>query len=156
MTAEREALADRVRAALPHDRPVREVSMFGGLSFMVDDSMVSRPAATATCSSASTPHETTSSSTSPVPSPRSWGPIAQWDRAGSPSPTMASPPTSNSPSGPKSVWSTEPHRQRATTDRGPGSGRGPSAAFKRPIMPLGVLAPHANVLHPLGRSPLRA
>lgn len=40
MTAEREALADRVRAALPHDRPVREVSMFGGLSFLVDDSMV--------------------------------------------------------------------------------------------------------------------
>ena len=40
MTAEREALADRVRAALPHDRPVREVSMFGGLSFMVDDTMV--------------------------------------------------------------------------------------------------------------------
>lgn len=40
MTAEREALADRIRAALPHGRPVREVSMFGGLSFMVDDSMV--------------------------------------------------------------------------------------------------------------------
>ena len=40
MTAEREALADRVRAALPHDRPVREVSMFGGLSFMVDNRMV--------------------------------------------------------------------------------------------------------------------
>ena len=40
MTAEREALAARVRAALPHDRPLREVSMFGGLSFMVDDSMV--------------------------------------------------------------------------------------------------------------------
>lgn len=40
MTAERSALADRVRAALPHDRPVREVSMFGGLSFLVDDSMV--------------------------------------------------------------------------------------------------------------------
>ena len=40
MTADREALADRVRAALSHDRPVREVSMFGGLSFMVDDSMV--------------------------------------------------------------------------------------------------------------------
>jgi TfoX/Sxy family transcriptional regulator of competence genes len=40
MTAQREALADRIRAALPHDRPVREVSMFGGLSFMVDDSMV--------------------------------------------------------------------------------------------------------------------
>jgi TfoX/Sxy family transcriptional regulator of competence genes len=40
MTAEREALADRIRAALPDDRPVREVSMFGGLSFMVDDSMV--------------------------------------------------------------------------------------------------------------------
>jgi TfoX N-terminal domain len=40
MTAEREALADRVRAALPQDRPVREVSMFGGLSFMVDGSMV--------------------------------------------------------------------------------------------------------------------
>jgi TfoX/Sxy family transcriptional regulator of competence genes len=40
MTAEREALADRIRAALPDDRAVREVSMFGGLSFMVDDSMV--------------------------------------------------------------------------------------------------------------------
>ena len=40
MTAERSALADRVRAALPPDRPVREVSMFGGLSFMVDESMV--------------------------------------------------------------------------------------------------------------------
>lgn len=39
MTAERDALADRIRAAL-HDRTVREVSMFGGLSFMVDDSMV--------------------------------------------------------------------------------------------------------------------
>jgi hypothetical protein len=40
MTAEREALADRVRTALPQDRPVREVSMFGRLSFMVDDRMV--------------------------------------------------------------------------------------------------------------------
>ena len=40
MTAEREAMADRVRAVLPRDRPVREVSMFGGLSFMVDESMV--------------------------------------------------------------------------------------------------------------------
>ena len=40
MTAEREALAERVRAALPRDQPVREVTMFGGLSFMVDDSMV--------------------------------------------------------------------------------------------------------------------
>ena len=40
MTREREALADRVRSALPPGRPVREVSMFGGLSFMVDDSMV--------------------------------------------------------------------------------------------------------------------
>jgi hypothetical protein len=40
MTVEREALAERVRAALPQDRPVREVSMFGGLSFMVEDSMV--------------------------------------------------------------------------------------------------------------------
>jgi TfoX/Sxy family transcriptional regulator of competence genes len=40
VTAEREALALRIRAALPDDRSVREVSMFGGLSFMVDDSMV--------------------------------------------------------------------------------------------------------------------
>ncbi len=40
MTTERETLAERVRAMLPQDRPVREVSMFGGLSFMVDDSMV--------------------------------------------------------------------------------------------------------------------
>jgi TfoX/Sxy family transcriptional regulator of competence genes len=40
MSAARETLAERVRAALPHGRPVREVSMFGGLSFMVDGSMV--------------------------------------------------------------------------------------------------------------------
>ena len=40
MTAGLEALADRVRAALPRDSKVREVSMFGGLSFMVDDAMV--------------------------------------------------------------------------------------------------------------------
>jgi len=39
-TDERAALADRVRAALPAGRSVREVSMFGGLSFMVDDAMV--------------------------------------------------------------------------------------------------------------------
>jgi hypothetical protein len=40
VNAELEALADRVRAALPADRPTREVSMFGGLSFMVDERMV--------------------------------------------------------------------------------------------------------------------
>ncbi len=40
MSAQRDALADRVRGLLPRDRPVREVSMFGGLSFMVDDAMV--------------------------------------------------------------------------------------------------------------------
>ncbi|WNB84328.1 TfoX/Sxy family protein [Cellulomonas sp. ATA003] len=39
MTAERDALAERVRALLPHDRATREVAMFGGLSFMVDDAM---------------------------------------------------------------------------------------------------------------------
>ncbi len=40
MTAEQKALADRVRAALPQGHSTREVSMFGGLSFMVDGSMV--------------------------------------------------------------------------------------------------------------------
>jgi hypothetical protein len=40
MTTTREVLADRIRAALPDDRPVREVLMFGGLSFLVDDSLV--------------------------------------------------------------------------------------------------------------------
>jgi hypothetical protein len=39
-TAPQDALAVRIRAVLPPDRPVREVSMFGGLSFMVDDAMV--------------------------------------------------------------------------------------------------------------------
>lgn len=34
------ALAERVRAALPAGRDVREVRMFGGLAFMVDDRMV--------------------------------------------------------------------------------------------------------------------
>lgn len=34
------ALADRVRAALPATVPVREVRMFGGLSFMVNEKLV--------------------------------------------------------------------------------------------------------------------
>jgi hypothetical protein len=33
-------LADRVREALPGERDVREVAMFGGLAFMVDEKMV--------------------------------------------------------------------------------------------------------------------
>ncbi|GAA2722944.1 TfoX/Sxy family protein [Cellulomonas aerilata] len=40
MTARGQGLADRVRALLPADRPVREVRMFGKLSFMVDDALV--------------------------------------------------------------------------------------------------------------------
>jgi TfoX/Sxy family transcriptional regulator of competence genes len=40
MTDHREDLAARVRLALPGDRAVREVSMFGGLSLLVDDRMV--------------------------------------------------------------------------------------------------------------------
>ncbi len=39
MSAERDALAARVRTLLPRERAVREVSMFGGVSFMVDESM---------------------------------------------------------------------------------------------------------------------
>lgn len=39
MTAERDELANRVRAALAAEQ-TREVSMFGGLSFMVNGSMV--------------------------------------------------------------------------------------------------------------------
>jgi TfoX/Sxy family transcriptional regulator of competence genes len=33
-------LADRVRGALPQEKSVREVAMFGGLAFMVDEKMV--------------------------------------------------------------------------------------------------------------------
>jgi hypothetical protein len=33
-------LADRVRGALPSEKDVREVRMFGGLAFMVDEAMV--------------------------------------------------------------------------------------------------------------------
>jgi TfoX/Sxy family transcriptional regulator of competence genes len=33
-------LADRVRTALPDGRDVREVKMFGGLAFMLDEKMV--------------------------------------------------------------------------------------------------------------------
>ena len=40
MSRQREALADRVRAALPPDGAVREISMFGGLTFMLEDRMV--------------------------------------------------------------------------------------------------------------------
>lgn len=40
MTEELTALADRVRAVLPPDLPTREVAMFGGLSFMVEERMV--------------------------------------------------------------------------------------------------------------------
>ncbi|WP_300077651.1 TfoX/Sxy family protein [Propioniciclava sp.] len=36
LTPAQEDLADRVRAALPEGAEVREVRMFGGLSFMVD------------------------------------------------------------------------------------------------------------------------
>lgn len=39
MTAERDALAARVRALLPDDRETREVAMFGGRAFMVDGAM---------------------------------------------------------------------------------------------------------------------
>ena len=40
MSEPRQALAARVRAALPANRAVREVSMFGGLAFMLDNRMV--------------------------------------------------------------------------------------------------------------------
>jgi TfoX/Sxy family transcriptional regulator of competence genes len=40
MTEQRQTLVARVRAALPRDGAVREVSMFGGLSFMLDNRMV--------------------------------------------------------------------------------------------------------------------
>ena len=40
MSGERDALATRVRAALPPDGAVREISMFGGLTFMLEDRMV--------------------------------------------------------------------------------------------------------------------
>jgi hypothetical protein len=84
MTAEREALADRIRAALPDDRPVREVSMFGGLSFMVDDSMVVAAGRNGDCSSAST-RTTRRLLDVAGAKPRSWGADRPWDRAGSPS-----------------------------------------------------------------------
>lgn len=38
--AQNRNLADRVRAALASSPPVREVTMFGGLSFMVNERMV--------------------------------------------------------------------------------------------------------------------
>lgn len=40
MATEREQLTDRVRAALADERTTREVSMFGGRSFMVNGAMV--------------------------------------------------------------------------------------------------------------------
>lgn len=40
MTARRDALAERVRPLLPRGRALREVAMFGGRSFMVDEAMV--------------------------------------------------------------------------------------------------------------------
>ncbi|MBM7782990.1 TfoX/Sxy family protein [Arthrobacter tumbae] len=40
MTAEREALAARVRSMIRDDRTVREVPMFGGIAFMLDDRML--------------------------------------------------------------------------------------------------------------------
>ncbi|GAB3253967.1 TfoX/Sxy family protein [Arthrobacter pigmenti] len=40
MTVERERLATRIRGELQDEPSVREVSMFGGISFMVDDKMV--------------------------------------------------------------------------------------------------------------------
>lgn len=40
MATQREQLTDRVRAALAHEQTTREVSMFGGRSFMVNGAMV--------------------------------------------------------------------------------------------------------------------
>lgn len=40
MTAEREALAARLRSMIKDDRTVREVPMFGGIAFMLDDRML--------------------------------------------------------------------------------------------------------------------
>jgi hypothetical protein len=40
MTEQGQTLVARVRAALPRDRAVREVSMFGGTSFMLDNRIV--------------------------------------------------------------------------------------------------------------------
>lgn len=40
MTSDDTTLADRVRGALATEPSTREVAMFGGLSFMVDDEMV--------------------------------------------------------------------------------------------------------------------
>ena len=40
MTEQQQELAARVRSALPGERAVREVSMFGGLSFLLEDRMV--------------------------------------------------------------------------------------------------------------------
>ncbi len=42
LTPAQEDLADRVRAALPEGAEVREVRMFGGLSFMVDGGLLVR------------------------------------------------------------------------------------------------------------------
>ncbi|WP_458117052.1 TfoX/Sxy family protein [Arthrobacter sp. D2-10] len=40
MTAEREALAARIRSMIQDGGPVREVAMFGGIAFMLEDRML--------------------------------------------------------------------------------------------------------------------
>lgn len=40
MTSQREALTARIRSMIPGGRAVREVSMFGGIAFMVDGRML--------------------------------------------------------------------------------------------------------------------
>ncbi|MGO1974766.1 MAG: TfoX/Sxy family protein [Propionibacteriaceae bacterium] len=40
MTEPRAALVERIRSALPSGRSVREVAMFGGTAFMLDDRML--------------------------------------------------------------------------------------------------------------------
>lgn len=40
MTTQNEPLADRIRAELVDERSVREVTMFGGLSFMINEKML--------------------------------------------------------------------------------------------------------------------
>jgi len=85
MTAERGALADRIRAALPHDHPVREVSMFGGLSFMVDDSMVVAAGRDGDLLVRIDPARNDELLTVPGARPAAMGADARWVRAGSPS-----------------------------------------------------------------------
>lgn len=83
MTAGSAALADRVRDALAGKPPVREVKMFGGLSFMVDERLAVSVGSKGDLLVRADPGRPASCSPERAPDRPRWALAARWETAGS-------------------------------------------------------------------------